>query len=128
MSLWKFNDFEREVDFTDADFLDRLEDAKKNMNDQLRLVPKTGKNSDIIRSQVACYRVFYDTLFGEGAGDAIMGGKTSLNICLEATDSLLAFEGRTSDELNRKYEKYMVQNHGNRQQRRKYNQTHKNQR
>ena len=85
MSLWKFNDFEREVDFTDADFLDRLEDAKKNMNDQLRLVPKTGKNSDIIRSQVACYRVFYDTLFGEGAGDAIMGGKTSLNICLEAT-------------------------------------------
>ena len=31
-------------------------------------VPVVGKNSDIIRAQCACLYVFFDTLFGEGAG------------------------------------------------------------
>ena len=31
MSLWKFGNFEAEVDFTDADFLDVLEEAKAEM-------------------------------------------------------------------------------------------------
>lgn len=127
MSLWKFGDFEAEVDFLDADFLDRLEDAKKEMNEHLRLVPKVGKNADIIRAQVNCYRSFFDTLFGNGAGNAITGGRTSLNICLEAADSLLEFEKKSSGDVEQKYGKYMVQNHGNRQQRRNYQKKYKNQ-
>ena len=120
MSLWKFGDFEAEVDFLDADFLDKLENAKKEMNDHLRLVPKVGRNTDIIRAQVNCYLAFYDALFGNGAGSAITSGRMSLKVCLEATDSLLAFEKKSSGDIENKYGKYMVQNHGNRKQRRDF--------
>ena len=50
MSLWKFGDFEAEVDFTDADFLDVLEEAKAEMFEAGKKVPITGKQSDIIRA------------------------------------------------------------------------------
>ena len=56
MSLWKFGNFEAEVDFTDADFLDVLEEAKAEMFEAGKKVPITGKQSDIIRAQCACLR------------------------------------------------------------------------
>ena len=42
MSLWKFGNFEAEVDFTDADFLDVLEEAKAEMFEAGKKVPITG--------------------------------------------------------------------------------------
>lgn len=125
MSLWKFGNFEKEIDFTDADFLDVLDDAKVNMAEELKKVPKVGKNSDIIRAQVQCYRTFFDTLFGAGAGEAVFEGKTSLEVCLRAASSLVAFEDSESQRIDSQYRKYYVQNHGNREQRRKYNKNHK---
>ena len=73
MSLWKFGNFEAEVDFTDADFLDVLEEAKAEMFEAGKKVPITGKQSDIIRAQCACFYVFFDTLF-----DAVLSAKDPL--------------------------------------------------
>ena len=56
----------------------------------------------------------------------MFGGKTSLNACLNATDALLAFENKEADKLNQKYGNYTVQQHGNRQQRRKYDKNNRN--
>lgn len=125
MSIWKFGNFEKEIDFTDADFLDALDAAKASMAEELKKVPKVGKNSDIIRAQVQCYRTFFDTLFGKGAGEAVFEGKTSLEVCLRAASSLVAFEDNESQRIDSQYSKYYVQNHGNREQRRRYNKNHK---
>lgn len=43
MSLWKFNDFEQELDFTDVDFIERIESAQEHMKGDLRDLPKEGK-------------------------------------------------------------------------------------
>lgn len=56
----------------------------------------------------------------------MFGGKTSLNACLNAADALLAFENKEADKLNQKYCNYTVQQHGNRQQRRKYDKNNRN--
>ena len=37
MSLWKFGDFEADVDFTDADFLDAIDEAKAAMHEGSRM-------------------------------------------------------------------------------------------
>lgn len=84
MSLWKFGDFEAEVDFTDADFLDAIEDAKAVMHEAEQNVPVVGKNSDIIRAQCSCFYAFFDTLFGDGAGERILCGKNSIKLCTDA--------------------------------------------
>lgn len=133
MSLWKFGGFEADVDFTDADFLDAIDEAKAAMHEAEQNVPVVGKNSDIIRAQCACFYVFFDTLFGEGAGERILCGKNSIKLCNEAAESLLDFETAEAKKLDDKYDKYVPnqnttqqfphpqsQPNGNRQQRRNY--------
>ena len=42
MSLWKFNDFEAEVDFADADFIETLEEAQAQLEKDVLAVPTVG--------------------------------------------------------------------------------------
>ena len=81
MSLFKFGDLEAEIDFTDVDFLENLEEAKQLMQEEAKRIPKTGKTADIIRAQCQCYFNFFDRVIGEGAHEAMFLGKTSLNSC-----------------------------------------------
>lgn len=120
MSLWKFGSFEGEVDFMDADFLDRLFEAKRELGQQLKTVPNVGRVSDIIRAQCACYYTFFDNLFGDGAGKLIFDGKHSMALCVEASESIAACEKAQNEQYVQKADKYKVQQHGNRQQRRVY--------
>ena len=126
MSLFKYGDLEREIDFTDVEFLENLDEAKKLIKEEAAKVPKVGKTADIIRAQCQCYVNFFNRVIGEGAHEEMFGGKTSLNACLNATDALLAFENKEADKLNQKYGNYTVQQHGNRQQRRKYDKNNRN--
>lgn len=124
MSLFKYGNLEAEIDFTDVDFLENLDEAKKLMADEAAQVPKTGKAADIIRAQCQCYFNFFDRVIGEGALEEMFQGRTSLNSCLDATDALLKFENDEALKLNEKYSDYTVQQHGNRQQNRNYNKQH----
>lgn len=125
MSLFTFGDLEVEIDFTDVDFLENLEEAKRLMQEEAKQVPKTGKTADIIRAQCQCYFNFFDRAIGEGAHVAMFSGKTSLNLCLNATDALLAFENDEAVKMNERYSKYTVCQHGNREQKRNYNKQQK---
>lgn len=121
MSQWKFGKFETEIDFTDIDFLDRIDEGKQLMQEAEQNVLKVGKNSDIIRSQCEVFYAFFDHVFGRDAREAMFEGKTSLMLCVKASESLSAFEKQEANRIDSMYGKYEVQNHGNRQQRRAYN-------
>ena len=121
MSLFKYGDLEREIDFTDVEFLENLDEAKKLIKKEAAQVPKVGKTADIIRAQCQCYFNFFDRIIGEEEHKDIFQGKTSLNLCVDPTDALLKFENDESLKLNEKYSGYMIQQHGNRQQKRNYN-------
>lgn len=120
MSLFKFGQLEAEVDFTDVDFLEAIEEAKKVLAKDVNGVPKVGRDVDIIRAQCQCYFNFYDNIFGEGAHDAMFEGRTSLKLCIEAAGELSRIQDVTGAEFDAMYEKYNVQQHGNRQQKRYY--------
>ena len=118
MSRWKFGSFEAEVDFTDADFLDRLSDAKIALDVKLKAVPKVGKSGDIVRAQCDCFYTFFNVLFYDGAGEEIFEGRHSLKLCIEAAESIRAYETAEKQHIEQSYGKYQVQSHGNREQRR----------
>ena len=124
MSLFKYGNLEAEIDFTDADFLDRIDEAKQNLEEDMKGIPKTGKAADIVRAQCQCFFNFFDYILGEGTHEEMFQGRTSLNSCLDATDALLKFENDEALKLNEKYSDYMVQQHGNRQQNRNHNKQH----
>ena len=84
-------------------------------------IPKSGKAADIVRAQCQCFFNFFDYILGEGTHEEMFHGRTSLNMCIDASDMIAKFEEEEVDKLNKKYDKYTVQQHGNRQQKRNYN-------
>ena len=116
MSLWKFNDFEQELDFTDLDFLERIEYAQECLPEDLKKVPTEGKASVIVRAQIRCYDNFIDRIFEEGASKRIF--KTNaLSERIDAVVSLKACEDKQTESYNQQSSRYQV-NKGNRAQRR----------
>ena len=122
MSQWKFGDFETEIDFTDADFLERLEEAQEQLDREGKEVPKVGKNSEIIRQQVACFARFFDTLFGEGTSSQMYGGKASLENAMRSCEEFANLGVREDKRIDSIYGKYKV--NPNRQQNRQQHKNH----
>lgn len=115
MSQWKFGDFEIEIDFTDADFMERLEAAQEQLDRESQEVAKAGKTSDIIREQVACFAHFFDTLFGEGTSALLYSGRTSLELAMKSCEDFAQFGAREDKRIDNVYGKYKV--NGKRKQR-----------
>lgn len=121
MSRWKFGIFETEVDLTDADFLDRLEEAQNKLDEESKAIPVVGKNSEIIRRQVECFANFFDYLFGDGTSKKMYEGKCSLDLAMRSAAEFRAFSDAEGHRVVASYEKYEVNAQGNREQRRNYN-------
>ena len=111
----------KKVKVDDLQLVGLLEEAKKLLQEEAKKTPVTGKTADIIRAQCRCYFNFFDRIVGDGAHEAMFRGKTSLNLCIEATEALKQFENADAERINEKYSEYTIQQHGNRQQRRNYN-------
>lgn len=119
MSLWKFNDFEYDLDFTDADFMEKFEHHYKTFQEDKKNIQKTGMQSEIIRSTCKAYFKFVDNLFGSGTHEKMFGNKMSIQLCLDAVEGMVdAYNKQTSKIYD--MQKFFVQSPQNRQQRRYY--------
>lgn len=107
MSLFRFGNLERELDFTDADFLDRLDDAYEKIQEDVKELPKDGKNSDIVRAQNACYDRFFDNILGEGASRELFD-TNSLSRRIDAAEALAEFRQAEDDRFSSRIVDYRV--------------------
>lgn len=96
MSQWEFNNFETEIDFTDADFMEKFEGCYEKMAEESEKVPKVGKVSEITRAQCKVFDDFYDRLFGNGTSGKMFLGKNSMDMRVKAANSL--FDLRNSEQ------------------------------
>ena len=106
MSLWKWNNVGLEVDFTDAGFMAKFENAYEIMLDDVKKVKKVGKTSEIIRSECEIFFKFFDNLFGLGTSRKMFGNKVSMDLCLNAIDSLYAFREKEEQRYKALSNKY----------------------
>ena len=125
MSLFKFGNLEMEIDFTDVDVAKSLEDAAEILNEEVKKLPLTGKNSEVIRAQNVCYDHYFDHIFRQGASGK-MFRTGSLSQRLEAVKLFADLKFQSDHELSEKLSSYRVNKAGNRQQRRNYERQHRN--
>lgn len=78
MSLFKYGEFEKELDFSDPDFLDRIEEANSKMKRKAQNIPTTGKQTNIVRKQVEILDAFFDEVLGAGASKEMFDSKSAL--------------------------------------------------
>lgn len=99
-TTFSYNGAEYEYDIRDADMAEKFENAIEDMKVDEKNQPKTGKISELIKYQVAFLKKFFDTVLGEGAGDAICGEGNKLDVCYEAYESFLNLISEQKQYLN----------------------------
>lgn len=117
MSLFRYGEFETELDFTDVDTLESIEDAYEKLQEDVKNLPKTGRTSEIIKAQIAVYDEFFDSFMGDGASGR-MFPSNSLELRIDASEKLADFRRREDERFYGRIEKYQVNKPGNREQRR----------
>lgn len=105
------NGYEIDIDFTDADVIERIENGKKilyNGAEDLKQ-KKDDENFNFaegIRQECKMIKEFFDYVFGEGTSEKIFKGKNSLNLCLKAYEDIVDASEKQIDELNKKIDAY----------------------
>ncbi len=91
----------RDIDFTDADDLEKFENAVEEAQKKLDKVnPDSLKPSEAIRK--SCKAVFecLNKIFGDGTAEKVFGNKTSLRVCMQAFNELKEERLKQESELD----------------------------
>lgn len=85
-AIFKYNGFEAEYDFADYEQVKKWETALEAYEARRKSLPanKTAKGSEIMRNLVLAVADFFDSVFGEGAANSILGKTTNVNAALDA--------------------------------------------
>lgn len=114
-TVWEVNGASFELDLTDADDLERYENALEKLRDAENSIKKDGKRSEFIRAFCKMLAEFFDEALGEGSAAKIFEGKkTSVAVYLETYDAFIGFANSQKDSMKELFAKYQP----NRQQRR----------
>ncbi|KNZ41459.1 DUF6673 family protein [Acetobacterium bakii] len=98
------NDVELELDLMDADVLDLVQDALGNLTTESE---KSERVSDMIRQPCITINTFFDTVFGEGASDAVFQGKMSLTDHMDAFMQIVTEIEKAPESINGSMDKYL---------------------
>ena len=103
----KINGYELEVDFTDADFIEKIEKYAKQVEENIEIKkPKNISMAEYIRKECQIVRDFFDNVFEAGTADKIFGNKYSLSICVSTFQQFIDAKLRQQEELEQIVNKY----------------------
>ena len=103
------NGVEFEIDFTDADLIERIDKKVKEVEEQGEELEKNKKNitpAEGIRQECKIVKEFFDYVLGDGASEKIFGDKNSLRDCLQAFEDLINERNRQLNNFKKVVNKY----------------------
>ena len=103
------NGVEFDIDFTDADFIEKISFKQKEVEKQVEelnnkkdtLTPAEG-----IRQECKIIKEFLDYVLGEGTSEKIFGNKDSLNLCLTAFEDIINYADKQHSDMQERISKY----------------------
>ena len=105
------NGYEVDIDFTDADVIQKIEEGKNILYNGVEELKKTTNDEDFdiaegIRQECKIIKDFFDYVLGDGTSEKIFKGKDSLNLCVKAYEDIIEASDKQFEELNKKINAY----------------------
>ena len=102
------NGLEFETDFTDADFIEKIEKASKRVFEEAEILKQNKELSlaEGIRQECKILKNFLDYVLGEGTSEKLFKGKDSLNQCLQAFEDIISAKQNAMNDFQTKISKY----------------------
>ena len=103
------NGVEFDIDFTDADLIERYDFKQKEVAKQveeLRAKKNTLSPAEGIRQECKIIKEFLDYVLGDGTSEKIFGNKDSLNLCLSAFEDIIDNFDKQQKNIQERINKY----------------------
>ena len=103
------NGVEFDIDFTDADTIERISEKIKDVEQQAKELEENKDAIDPaegIRQECKILKEFLDYVLGDGASQKIFGSKNSLRLCLQAYEDLINERNRQLNNFQEVVNKY----------------------
>ena len=95
------NDKKFDVDFTDADLIEKIEIGSKKVFDETeRIKNEKFDVAEGIRQECKIIKDFLDYVFGEGTSIELFGNKDSLSLCLKAFEDIINEKEKQVKSIN----------------------------
>ena len=97
-----------EIDFTDADFIEKVENACKKVFEEAGKLKQDKEISlaEGIRQECKILKDFLDYVLGDGTSEKLFKGKDSLNQCLQAFEDIIDAKQNSMNDFQSKISKY----------------------
>ena len=102
------NGVELDIDFTDADFIEKIENGSKEVYQKAEELKQLKQLSlaEGIRQGCKILKDFLDYVLGDGTSEKLFKGKDSLNQCLEAFEDIINAKQNAMNNFQTKINKY----------------------
>lgn len=102
------NGMEIEIDFTDADVIDRIENGSKKIYEEAEKLKHAENltNAEGIRQECKILKEFLDYVLGDGTSEKLFGNKNSLKLCMDAFEDIINAKEEQLKNFNAKISKY----------------------
>ena len=101
------NGVNRDIDFTDADLLEKIEEGSKKVYDETEKIRNVNlKLAEGIRQECKILKDFIDYVFGEGTSKEWFGEKDSLHLILQAFTDVINERDKQMNSINELASKY----------------------
>lgn len=99
---------EFDIDFTDADFIERYETKYKEIEKQIQELSenKPVSPAEGIRQECKIIKDFLDYVVGEGTSEKLFKGKDSLNLCVKAFEDIIDNVDEQQRDMQERIKKY----------------------
>lgn len=105
----KINGIEFDVDFTDADLIERIDEGCKKVDEEAEELRKKQDGlspAEGIRLECKIIKDFLDYVFGDGTSNKIFGEKNSLKQCIETFEDIIKTRNEQLEKIDNTISKY----------------------
>ena len=102
------NGVELDIDFTDADFIEKIENGSKEVYQKAEELKQLKQLSlaEGIRQECKILKDFLDYVLGDGTSEKLFKGKDSLKQCLQAFEDIINAKQTAVSDFQAKVGKY----------------------
>jgi hypothetical protein len=102
------NGVELDIDFTDADFIEKIENGSKEVYQKAEELKQLKQLSlaEGIRQECKILKDFLDYVLGDGTSEKLFKGKDSLKQCLQAFEDIINAKQTAMSDFQAKVGKY----------------------
>jgi len=103
------NGVELDVDFTDADLIEKIEEGRLKVESEIKELQKNKNDlspAEGIRQECKIVKDFIDYVFGDGTSEKIFGNKSSLKMCIEIFEDIFNERDKQLKSFNQKVSLY----------------------